>query len=232
MVFWKRKRDKRGHECGGGLACVCVRMWLENRSLPAICILCSPPLDVGGWLEVAHIHCSSSSSSRRRRRGDGRQQPALGLGALTLAPLTRGRMGPPPPQTPPNPPPPLSLLIESSRRSQYVGMSSNGIVSATRVADAAVRRWLLAVHTDHHTAFPLVEDSPLPQSLPSHSFNLIAFHINEAGSWEADLTPSSFGRSFYFHLTHITRLVKSTHAYGSVSARREFYLFRITFSLK
>ena len=100
MVFWKRKRDKRGHECGGGLACVCVRMWLENRSLPAICILCSPPLDVGGWLEVAHIHCSSSSSSRRRRRGDGRQQPALGLGALTLAPLTWGRMGPPTPTNP------------------------------------------------------------------------------------------------------------------------------------
>ena len=70
----------------------------------------------GRWKEVAHIHCSRRSRrsrrrrrssrrrSRRRRRRRGGQQPALGLGALTLAPLTRGRMGPPPPQTPPTPP--------------------------------------------------------------------------------------------------------------------------------
>ena len=57
-------------ECGGGLAC--VRMW--KTGLP--CVYCAAG---GGWMvEVAHIHCSSG------------RQPALGLGALTLAPLTRG----------------------------------------------------------------------------------------------------------------------------------------------
>ena len=168
--FWTGKQISVDMECGGGLAC--VRMW--KTGLP--CVYCAAG---GGWMvEVAHIHCSSG------------RQPALGLGALTLAPLTRGGGWAP---TPTN-------LTSSSR----YGLTDPALWSHSQTWIGlphffllqqlpAAARSLLAVSRVY--CDPVGWGPTVPRSVPTNSSDLVIWHFHQTFSTKT-CSPTKFPQQF------------------------------------